>query len=449
MARSYYPLPLVIAAWLMQAGTVSALGLIQAYEAALKNDPTYRSAIYDNEAGKQNKALGLSNLLPSVSANYSPGKNHAEITSPNPYTGGSSTSIQDYNSKSSALQIRQPLINLDGFARYRQGIAQANYSDAQFSARRQDLILRLVGAYAEAKYAEDVLALSIAQRNAYAEQQRANARMFESGEGTKTDMLETQAKYDLAEADVLESKDKLTDARNALAAIVGQEITSLDPLRDDFHVKPLQPTGFDEWKTIALEHNPDIIAQRYAVEASLQEINKSRAGHVPRLDLIATYSDNRSDTIYTIQNIYQTTSVALQLNVPIYSGGYVNALTSQSVSNYEKAKADLDTKVSQVLVDLRKNYSMALSSALRIDALVKSVNSARLLVEATQKSVKGGIRTNLDVLNAQQQLFSAKRDLSLAQYNYLMDYLRLRQAAGLVDESDLKDIAAYFVVDSQ
>jgi len=434
--------------WLLQAGQVSALGLIQAYEAALQNDPTYRAAVYENEAGQQYKVLGRSSLLPNLSASYSSNKNKASITSPDMF-GQKSTVQRNYNSVTGAIQLRQSLVNLEGIAHYYQGIAQTNYSDAQFSVRRQELILRLVGAYADAKFAEDNLALAVVQRDTYAEQRRVNDRMFEKGEGTKTDMLETQAKFDLAEAQVLEAKDSLTDARNALAAMVGQEITELGALRDDFRLKPVQPSDFDEWKALALEHNPEIIAQRYALEAAFQEIRKNRAGHAPRLDVVASINKSSSDTINTFNQDAKTNSIGLQLNMPLYSGGYTSAVTSQAVSNHEKANADLATKTSQVLIDLRKNYNLTLSSALRINALVKSVSSAGLLVEATQKSVKGGLRTNLDVLNAQQQMFSAKRDLSRARYNYLLGYLRLRQAAGLASESDLHDVAGYFVADRQ
>ena len=439
---------LTLIIFLLQTGSASALGLIQAYEAALKNDPTYRAAVYENEAGQQYKELGRSSLLPNLSASYSSGKNNSDITSPNVF-GQKSTVQRSYNSMSQSIQLRQPLLNLEAIARYYQGVAQTGYSDAQFFARRQELILRLVGAYADAKYAEDRLALAVVQRDSYAEQRRANDRMFEKGEGTKTDMLETQAKFDLAEAELLEAKDAVTDARNALAALVGQEITELDALRDDFRVKPMLPVGFDEWKVLALEHNPEIIAQRHAVEAAAQDINKNRAGHAPRLDVVASVSKSSSETTYTFNQDIKTNSIGLQLNVPLYAGGYTSALTSQAVSNHEKAKADLETKTNQVLIDLRKSYSLVLSSALRIDALVKSVSSARLLVEATRKSIKGGVRTNLDVLNAQQQLFAAKRDLSLARYNYLLGYLRLRQAAGVVDASDLQDVAGYFVAGAQ
>lgn len=433
--------------WLLQAGSASALGLIQAYEAALQNDPAYRAAVYENEAGQQYEVLGRSSLLPSLSASYSNSKNQADVTSKTVF--GQNTEQRNYTSVAGAIQLRQPLVNLEGIARYYQGVAQTDYSDAQFSARRQELIVRLVGAYADAKYAEDHLALALVQRDAYAEQRRMNDRMFEKGEGAKTDMLETQAKSDLAEAQVLEAKDNLTDARNALAAMVGQEITALDALRDDFRVRPMQPDGFDEWKAIAMERNPEIIAQRHAVEAASQEINKNRAGHAPRLDMIASISKSSSDTINTYNQEAKTNSIGVQLNVPLYSGGYTSAVTSQAVSNHEKAKADLEAKTSQVLIGLRKHYNLALSSALRIDALEKSVNSARLLVEATQKSIRGGLRTNLDALNAQQQLFTAKRDLSLARYNYLLGYLRLRQAAGVVGIGDLQDIAGYFVAGRQ
>ena len=428
---------------LFQTNNVSALGLLQAYEAALQNDPAYRAAFYENEAGQQYKALGRSSLLPSLSASYSTSKNQADITSKSAF--GENTTQRDYTSVTGAIQLRQPLVNLEGFARYYQGIAQTHYSDAQFSARSQELIVRLVSAYAEAKYAEDQLTLVSAQRDAYAEQRKVNDRRFEKGEGTKTDMLETQAKLDLAEAQLLEARDSLTNARNALAAIVGKEITALDSLSDDFRVKPMQPASFDEWKAIALEQNPEIVAQRHAVEAARQEINRHRAGHAPRLDLVASLNKSSSDTLNTFNQEANVRSIGVQLNIPLYSGGYVSAVTRQAVSNQEKAKADLETKTNQVLVELRKHYSLTLSSTLRIDALVKSVSSARLLVDATQQSVRGGVRINLDVLNAQQQLFAAQRDLALARYNYLLGYLRLRNAAGTVGISDLQNVASYFV----
>ncbi|HJU70321.1 MAG TPA: TolC family outer membrane protein [Paucimonas sp.] len=432
------------ASLLLQAGSASALGLLQAYEAALQNDPTYRSAIHENEAGQQYAALGRASLLPSVSLNYSASHNRADVTQPN-IQGKQVTSHPQYQSNNGSLSLRQPLFNPDGVARYRQGVAQTNYSEATFSGRRQDLVLRLTGAYVDAQYAQDQLALAEAQRDAYAEQMRVNQRMFQKGEGTRTDMLETQAKLDVAEAQVIESRDNLSTARNTLAAMVGQEVTYLDPLASGFRVKPMQPTDFDAWKTLALEKNPELSAQRFAVEAAQQEVEKSRAAHAPRIDFIASYSQGKSETINTYNQDTTGRSIGLQMSLPLYSGGYASAASTQAVANRDKAQSDLDTKTGQVLVELRKQYSLVLSSMARIDALVKSVNSSEVLVEATRQSIKGGVRINLDLLNAQQQLYAARRDLAQARYNYLLSSLRLRNAAGTLGEEDLRDTARYFV----
>ncbi|UUZ64951.1 TolC family outer membrane protein [Polaromonas sp. P1-6] len=446
-ARPYHRLlmPMMCVAALGLAQEASALGLLQAYEAALANDPAYRAAVHDNEAGQQYKVLGRSHLLPSLSASYSTSKNQGDVTTTT--VVGDRTDPRKYTSLAASIQLRQPLFHPEGKARYRQGMAQTNVSDAQFSVRRQDLIVRLVSLYATAKYAEDQLAQATAQRTAYAEQQQSNVRLFQRGEGTRTEVLETQAKYDLSEAQVLEANDNLVNARNALSAMVGQNIATLDPLSDDFRVRPMQPASFEEWKAIALAGNPEIVAQRYAVEVASEEINKNRAGHSPRLDLIASVSNSKSDTASTFNQETNNRSIGVQLNIPLYAGGSVSAATSQAVSNHEKAQADLDAKTNQVLVELRKQYNLTLSSVSRIDAAAKSLSSASLLVDATQRSVKGGQRTNLDVLNAQQQLFEAKRDLALSRYNYLLGFLRLRYSAGTLGLADLQDIAAYFVAD--
>jgi len=207
----------------------------------------------------------------------------------------------------------------------------------------------------------------------------------------------------------------------------------------------MHPARFDDWKEITLDNNPEIAAQRHAVDVAREEINKQRAGHFPRLDMVAALTRNKSDSPLLVGIDALTQSIGVQVNFPIYSGGNVSAVTAQAASNYEKAKADLDTKISRTLVELRKQYSLTLTSTSRIAALVKSVDSASVLVEATQKSIKGGVRTNLDLLITQQQLFVAKRDLTEARYNYLLGYLRLRKAAGIVGMGDLHDIAEYFI----
>jgi protease secretion system outer membrane protein len=427
----------------MSAGAASAMSLQQAYEAALKNDPTYRMNFYENEYGKENRILGRSSLLPSVTASYSASKNRADISAFDPL-GNTSLTHPKYISRSSIVQLRQPIVNLDGIARYRQGIAQTKQSAAQFEANTGEVALRVVGAYADALLAEDQLALAQVQRDLYLEQQKVNARLFEKGEGTKTDTLETQARLDLAEAQLLEARDNLTAQRNTLEGVVGADVGTLDKLAPDFHFDKLSPASFEDWKAIALANNHDLEAARLGVEAARLEISKQRAGHAPRLDFIATYSKGDAETLNTYTQDTVNRSIGIQLNVPIYSGGSVNATTRQAVASYERAKADLDVKTNKVLIELRKAHSLVESSVSRVGALVKATESGKELMKATEQSIKGGVRINLDLLNAQQQLFTSQRDLAQARYSYLLGLLRLRAAAGTLDGSNVREIAAYF-----
>lgn len=430
-----------------------AIGLMQAYEAALSNDPTYQAARHENEAGQQNRAIGRASLLPTISATYSASKNKLTEREYTPDGGATVTQEPvDYSSNVAAISLRQPLVNFDGIARYQQGSAQASYSGAVFSGKSQELIIRVVTAYAEAQYAENQVALATAQRDAYAEQMKVNKRMFEFGEATVTDMLETQAKAELAEAQVIESMDSAATARNTLAGIIGKEVTHLDDISNNFPIQPMTPATIDEWKTLAMEKSAELVSQRHAVEAARQEVNKNRAGHFPRLDAVASYSDAKSETVNTYNQEYRARSIGVQLNIPLFSGGYTNAVTNQAAANHAKAKSELDAKTNQVIIELRKQYGLVTSSAARIQALEKAVESAKTLITATEKSIQGGVRINLDLLNAQQQLYTAQRDLAQARYNYLLAYLKLRYTAGILTHDDLRVVASYYTptpVDSQ
>jgi protease secretion system outer membrane protein len=427
----------------LHAGSASAIGLQQAYEAALKNDPAYRMNFYENEFGKENRIIGRSALLPNISASYSASRNRADVDGLD-VIGRKSLTHPNYMSRSSVVQLRQPIVNLDGIARYRQGVAQTKQSEAQFEANTGEVALRVVGAYADTLFAEDQLALAQVQRDVYLEQQKVNQRLFEKGEGTKTDMLETQARLDLAEAQVLEARDNLAANRSTLEGVVGMEVGTLDKLSPDFRFDTLSRATFEEWKAIALANNHDLQAARMGVEAARLEISKQRAGHAPRLDFIASYSKGDSETLNTYTQDTVNRSIGIQLNVPIYAGGAVNATSRQAVASYERAKADLEVKTNKVLIELRKAHSLVESSVSRVGALVKATESGKELMKATEQSIKGGVRINLDLLNAQQQLFTSQRDLAQARYSYLLGLLRLRAAAGTLDGGNVREIAAYF-----
>lgn len=422
--------------------SVWALSLMQAYQAALANDSVYRSAKLENEAGQQFKHIGRANLLPNLSANYAYNRNNTDITTQSALI--TRREDRNYTSKNGVIQLRQPIFNLENWALYKQGNAQTNLSDKQLLVSQQALITRFFELYVSANYAQDVLALAVAQNDALKTQVGANQLMAVRGEGTKTALIESQAKFGLAQAQVIESQDSVIDSRNALAIMLGQEVVALDTLSNDFNLLTSAPSSFEEWRSLALLHNPEIAAQRENIEIAYQQIKRNRAGHAPRLDAIASLSKSDSDTVATFQQNIDNKLVGLQLNVPIYSGGSVNALTSQAEANYRKSQADLDTTINEVMLDLRKHFSSLASSTLKIEALKQSVASAELLITATKKSLTGGVRTNLDVLDARTQLFVAKRDLSLARYNYLVAYIGIRNAAGNLSVKDLEAVSVYF-----
>lgn len=434
-------LPLLLGtAFLLHGGAASALGLMQAYQAALQNDPAYRAAYFTAEGGKEYQALGRAALLPTLSASYSASKAHT-------LTEYSGTTLADrdqhYIARSTVVQLRQPVVSLDALARYRQGKAQSAYSAAQFASQQQDVIVRVASAYCDVLYQQDQLALAQVERDVYIEQGKVNDLLLTKGEGTRTDAIETQSRLDLAEAQVLEAQDNVVNARTTLAAIIGGDVGELDGLRPGFRVAP-DTRGFEAWKQTAIDNSPEIRTLAQGIEIARQEVAKARAGHTPRLDLVGTYQKSDSDTVNTINQNIDYRSIGFQLNIPIYSGGAVSAQARQAVANKSKAEADLQAQVDKTLTALRKDYNTMSSSMRRIDALVKAVDSAQLLVRATEQSIKGGVRINLDLLNAKRQLYTAQRDLAQARYGYMLASLRVRAAAGVLSAEDLQLTAAYF-----
>lgn len=424
------------------AGNAGAVSLQQAYEAALKNDPTYRAQFYANEAAKENRILGRSSLLPNVSANFSGSKNVLDQETMRGNTVVPSN--RKYISRSSTVQLRQPLFNMDAIQRYRQGKVQTAQGAEQFIADTNEVAIRVVSAYLDVLFADDQVALSKVQRDMYAEQQKVNQRLFEKGEGTKTDMLETQARLDLAEAQLIEAQDAAVAARNTLEGVIGGPAGDLDRIDEGFRVTGLAPGSYEEWSARALKNNHALEAGRLAVENARLEIGRNRAGHLPRVDFVATYSKGDNETINTFGEENTNRSLGVQVNIPIYQGGAINAQTRQAAANYSRAQADLDARTDKVLVELRKAHSQVMSSGRKVDALIKAVESNQLLMKATEQSIKGGVRINLDLLNAQQQLFTSQRDLAQARYAYLIAVLQMRAIAGTVGPQDIREIAAYF-----
>lgn len=427
---------------LNQVSHVQAMNLIDAYEAALRHDPTYRSALHENEAGQQAEVIGLASLLPNLSITHSQSTSTGTITQ----TGIAGTNALNFDSQVSTLSLRQPLINMEAVAGYRQGKAQADSSRAKFTGRSQQLVVRLVDAYVEALLAQDHVNLAETQLDSLEELKRVNERMLQKGEGTSTDVLETQSKHAIAQARAIEAKDVQAVAQLKLEAIIGQKVSHLDRLSDMFssHSIRLQKQDYDSWHAMALERNAELVTQRHAVASGKEEIRKSHAGHSPRVDLVASLTRNKAGSFITQDRDVSLATVGVEVNFPLYAGGRVNAITAQAKANHARAEADLDAITDKVLVELRRQYNLLLSGVKRIESLELAVKSAELLVDATRKSIRGGIRINLNLLDAQQQLNTTRRDLAQAKYDYLQAYLRLQLAAGALVLDDLRNVASYF-----
>jgi protease secretion system outer membrane protein len=439
---------LASAAFIGMAAASSAwsLDLVRAYQAALQNDAQFQAALRERDAGLQYQEIGRSNLLPVLQWSYSDSQN--KLTRTQDILGKSVTDSPDYRSQSNVLSLRQPLVNFEGLARYRQGVAQTSQSLATFDVQANALAVRLMEAYANVLFTQEQVALTQAELNSLREVMKANEAMWKKGESTRTDVLETRSRYLVSEAQFLEAQASLDFAQRQLEGIAGNEVRAeFEKMQGPgkvFALRPLLPATIEEWQQLAQDNNPDIRALRHAMEAARQDMERSRAGHLPRLDLVASVSRSLSETVNTINQRLNNQSTGVQLTLPLYSGGSVSATSQQTQSNYEKSQALLNAKINEVMVDLRKQFNQIRTGATRIEALKEAVDSAENLVIAVRKSITGGQRVNADLLNAMQQLHTVKKDQAQARLSYLQAWLRIKAHTGLVDEQDMEQIAAYF-----
>lgn len=436
---------LLILAFIVPCSIARAAGPLELYQRALNHDPSYLAAIATRSAGREEKRIGKAGLLPKLSYQYQAGKNDSEVTQPG-FLGGRTTTERSYSSYSSSFNLQQPLWDQVAWSRYRHGVAQSNYADEQFRGEGASLALRLMEAYTEALYAQDQIQLSTSEKRTYAEQLDLNRRMLELGEGTRTDVLETMARYDLAIAQEIEYQDSLDAALRRLSSMVGRTVTvsELAVLEGAFRVLPMETGDYAVWRDIALRQNPEIAAHRYALEAAHREVQKARAGHFPTVSLYASSGRQESSSEATYDQRYSTDSFGIQVNVPLYAGGGVAATTRQAHDNWEKLRYEGESLEAETLNELRRQLNLFRSSRAKVDAYQFAVDSARELVTAMRKSVLGGERVNADVLQAEQQLHDALRNRAEARYAYLLSWLSVRFYAGVLTPGDISSVDQLF-----
>lgn len=416
--------------------------LTRALQGAREHDAQYRAAQYDLQASQEARVQGRAGLLPDVSVVGSAYRNNLRREYPNA-DGEAVRTKHVYDSNSLTLQVRQPLYNRDAQALARRGDAQSRLGEHMFAARSDELVLRLVEAYSKVLLAQEHLRLSEAQVLAMQEEAQASERLFARGEGTRTDVLESASGLELARALRIEAASAHADALALLRAVVGPGV-ALDTIRrletgaHDF--EPLAPERLEDWEQLALQANAQIAASRVAVEIAREDLARADAGHHPRLDLVATAGQSHSDSVNTLGQKYEQSAIGIQLQVPLYAGGRVSSMQRQSIAFVAKAEAELDNVQSQTRLQLQTQFTALYSGARRIVALQKALEAGTQQIEATRKSVAGGVRIRLDVLRAQQQASQTARDLAKARFDHALAWLRLRSLAGQLHEDNLAEV---------
>ncbi|MEW6562459.1 MAG: TolC family outer membrane protein [Pseudomonadota bacterium] len=429
-------LTLLLAA-LASAPALSA-DLLDAYHAAQGQDPTFAAARATHQAGQEKLAQGRSLLLPSVNLSANTTYNDNLVHYQNP--GFLRSGVARYNTHGYGASLVQPLFRQQNWIAYSQSDLQVALADAQFHAAEQDLILRVSQAYFDVLLAQDNVQLAAAQKTAISEQLEQAKRNFEVGTATITDTHEAQARYDLVVAQEIAAQSNLEIRKRALQQLTGKPAEDLRPLAAELDLSPLQPEQIDKWDDEAQQHNPQVEAAKIGAELADKEVSKAAGGHLPTVDLVANYNKNYATGGTFGPNDNRMTSVGVVLNMPLFQGGLTQSKWREADANREKARQDLEFARRSVSVQTRQAYLGVANGAAQVRALQQALKSSESLLDASKTGQEVGVRTNLDVLNAQQQLFSTRRDLLQAEYNYLMNRLRLKAAAGTLNETDLSNV---------
>jgi outer membrane protein len=428
----------------------SAADLIQVYRQALTNDATFASARAQAQAGRERITQGRAGLLPTVAltGDVTRGK-----TDQNGYTG--QTIVQDgvdtpvlsgaeymNTSKSYAVTLLQPLFRWDRWETYQQSKLQQAISEAQFAQAQQDLITRVAQAYFDVLSAQDTLESTRGQKAATTEQLASAKRNFEVGTQTITDTHEAQAAYDLVVAQEIAAVNDLENRKSALQAIIGAPPSQLATLRPGVTLAPPQPANVDQWVSAAENQNYAVTAAQLSLGVAQRDISRNRAGHYPTVDLVATSRHtNVSGQAYSSSR-NTSNAIGIQYSVPIFSGFAVTSRVREAIALEDKARNDLEANRRQAALVARQSFLGVNSGMAQVKALEAAEVSNNSSLESNKLGYQVGVRINIDVLNAQRQLYQTRTQLARARYDTIVAGLRLKAAAGSLREEDLLPVNA-------
>lgn len=429
---------LMVVGVLFASRTVFAapLDLLTAYKNAQTYDAKLRVAQADNLIYREEIGKARSKLRPNVRWSASRGRSSTQ----HGYLGRY-TPVDYYNTINYGVTIRQPLLNLSNIAEYRQSKFVAAKSDAELQGEEASLIVRVTEAYCNALFAEDNLQFSQAHTRATLEQYRQAKRRYENGFGTVTEINEAQASYDIALAEGVDISSSVEYSRRELEDLTGVYPDSLSRLIPSRIVlsKPA-PDRVEEWIELARSSNPALGAARQEIQIAKREVDKQRWARYPTIDLVGGKNYSESDNNYSIGSSYNTYSISLQLSIPTYTGGYASAAIRQARAKSLKSIEDLSSKERGIESDVRKYYNSVLTTIAQIQAYEQAVKSGEIALTGTKKGFEAGIRSNVDVLDAEWKLLTTRRDLAKLRYQYILNNLMLKQRAGVLTEKEIDQL---------
>ena len=432
-----------LACALLFSGTPAiAANLLEIYRLALASDPVYSAARASWTASQEKMPQGLAGLLPQASLSASTHYTDRDLRFRNPTIAGSQA---QYNSNSTSVSVSQPLYRKQNFVAYDQGKTQVALADVQFASVGQDLILRVSQAYFDVLLASANLSFTQAQKTAIGQQLAQAKRNFEVGNATITDTHEAQARYDLVTAQEIGAQADVEVKNRTLEQLIGRPAPALAGPARNFSPTPPTPNAMEPWVERARTNGLAVRIAQETLNFQSQDVVRNRGAHYPTVDAYASLTDSGQGSGVQGGSGTDTTSkiIGLQLAIPLYQGGIVNSRVREALANEDKARQDLENARRSAELAARQGYLGVTSNIAQVRALEAAVISNQSSLDSTILGQQVGVRTQVDVLNAQQLLFSARRDLAQARYNYIASFLRLIAAAGELDEEDLQRINSW------
>lgn len=435
----------MVAAALAWSASSAAWGidLAQAWQAALANDPQYQAARGAANATRERVPQARAQLFPQIGGTAQVNRNdlRSDTTTTNLFGQQVQRSDRErYTSTADALTLRQPLFRPQLAAQLRQAKALVAQGDAQLATERQRLVIRVTESYLEVLRSEEQQRLLAVQRNALAAQLDAARKAFAAGSGTRTDIDEAQARIDLHVAQELEGRQAVDLARRQLSAIVGQPVGALSAIAVD-RLPTAQPReGLDEWIHRAESTSPEVTSARAQLAAARETVDMAKAEFLPTLDGTAQILLSDSESPTQVNSRYHQKSIGVVLTVPLFDGFATRSRVRQALAEVDRAEGLLRAVSLDLSNRVHREFRGVTEGLARIRALEQAVRSTEQLVQSSQRSFQAGARTLLDILNAEQQLGTARRDLATARFNFLLSLIRLRALAGELAEPSIAEV---------